>query len=108
MDFNEYQEQAKSFAVFPDGVEQYYTALGLCGEAGEVAEKVKKIIRDKHGQTTWKDAAEIAKELGDVLWYLAMAADAYDYRLDEIAYLNLAKLQSRKKRNLLGGSGDNR
>ena len=79
-----------------------YPALGLCGEAGEVANKVKKIIRDK------KIDVDIGGEIGDVLWYCAMLADYFDANLGKIMEDNINKLQSRKSRGTLGGSGDNR
>ena len=82
--------------------------LGINGEAGEVAEKVKKIIRDKNGVISDEDKLELAKELGDVLWYLAVFAHDLGVPLDNIAEQNLAKLQSRKARGVLGGAGDNR
>jgi NTP pyrophosphatase (non-canonical NTP hydrolase) len=80
-----------------------YPTLGLCGEAGEVAEKVKKQVRDgvfnRH---------EVAKELGDVLWYLANISNDIGYSLKEIANMNVDKLRSRKERDVIKGSGDNR
>ena len=103
MNFKEYQRKAVSFAIYPATHKVLYPTLGLCGEAGEVAEKVKKQIRDgvfhRH---------EVAKELGDVLWYLTMVCNDIGYSLDEVATLNLEKLWSRKKRGALKGSGDNR
>jgi len=101
--FREYQIKAASFAIYPATHKVLYPTLGLCGEAGEVAEKVKKQVRDgtfnRH---------EVAKELGDVLWYLANLANDIGYNLDEIADINIEKLSSRKDRNKIQGSGDNR
>ena len=103
MDFREYQRKAVTFAIYPATHKVLYPTLGLCGEAGEVAEKVKKQVRDgvfnRH---------EVAKELGDVLWYLANICNDIGYNLDEIADLNIDKLSSRKKRDVIQGSGDNR
>lgn len=82
--------------------------LGLVGESGEVAEKFKKLIRDKQGQVTQDDTAEIIKELGDVLWYITTISHLLGASLEEVAQVNLAKLASRQKRSQLGGSGDNR
>ena len=109
MNFTEYQNLALSTAIYPTKYETIYPALGLCGEAGEVAEKVKKSIRD--GIHNWPDEQfkeELTKELGDVLWYISALASDLDISLNEIAEINLQKLASRKKRNKIGGSGDNR
>ena len=108
MNFNEYQEKALSTAIYGEENAFIYPALGLCGEAGEVAEKVKKVIRDDGGKLTNEKSLEIAKELGDVLWYVA--ALAHDLTLDMgfIAEQNIAKLESRKKRDIIHGDGDNR
>jgi NTP pyrophosphatase (non-canonical NTP hydrolase) len=105
---NEYQQQISEFARYPYSgsgkpEELTYVALGLNGEAGEFAEKVKKLIRD--GVFVKEDAA---KELGDVMWYTARAAEALGYSLQDIAQMNIDKLTSRKERNVLAGSGDNR
>lgn len=109
MDMLEYQEKARAFAFYPNPV--IYPALGLTGEAGEVAEKIKKIIRDT--DVSLRDlpddkTREIAKELGDVLWYVANLAADLKYTLEEIAELNIQKLSDRRDRNTLKGSGDNR
>ena len=109
MNFTEYQNLALATAIYPKKYETIYPALGLCGEAGEVAEKIKKSIRD--GLHNWPDEqfkADLTKELGDVLWYVAALASDLDISLNEIAEKNVQKLASRKKRNKIGGSGDNR
>jgi NTP pyrophosphatase (non-canonical NTP hydrolase) len=112
MNFNDYQKEAISFAIYPKSKEwdlPLYPALGLAGEAGEVAEKIKKLMRDTDANILTEDQKrEIAKELGDVLWYVANLAADIDYDLEEIAGMNIEKLQSRKERNALKGSGDNR
>jgi len=84
--------------------EMWYYALGLMGEAGEVAEKVKKIYRDKLPV----DKVAIAREIGDVLWYAARLADVLGVSFDEVAQLNITKLVDREMRGVLHGSGDNR
>lgn len=109
MRMNEYGGLAVGFAFYPDAV--VYPTLGLVGEAGEVAEKIKKIIRDTDidiNNIPTDKKAEIAKELGDVLWYVANLASDLGYTLDEIAEINLRKLSDRANRNVLKGSGDNR
>ncbi len=109
MTFEEYQKKSKKTALYPDKGNNYiYPVLGLNGEAGEVAEKFKKIIRDKEGKISEKDREEITKELGDVLWYIAQIASELNLSLDEIAKNNIIKLQDRMERGVLGGSGDNR
>jgi NTP pyrophosphatase (non-canonical NTP hydrolase) len=82
--------------------------LGLVGESGEVAEKFKKIIRDKQGELTDEDKAEIIKELGDVLWYITTIAHLMGADLETVARRNNEKLLSRKARGKIAGSGDNR
>lgn len=112
LSFTEYQLAAWKFAKYPEAGEGSayalaYTALGL-GEAGEVQGKVKKILRDSEGVVTDEHREAIAAELGDVLWYLAATASEIGWSLEEIASANIAKLQSRSDRGVLGGSGDNR
>jgi NTP pyrophosphatase (non-canonical NTP hydrolase) len=85
-----------------------YLALGLVGEAGEVTEKLKKIVRNKHGRWSYPDNEELAKELGDVLWYLAVLADAFGIPLSQIAEMNQKKLEDRVKRKVVKSEGDNR
>lgn len=106
MEIKEYEKMALQFAIYDEKV--IYPALGLNGEAGEVAEKVKKILRDKNGVISQPDAQEIAKELGDVLWYITSMARDINFSLEQIAKMNIDKLTSRAERNKLNGSGDNR
>jgi NTP pyrophosphatase (non-canonical NTP hydrolase) len=106
---NEYQTAALRTAIYPDrGNNLIYPVLGICGEAGEVAEKVKKIIRDGDGVLTDPDREKIALELSDVCWYVAVLAYELDYTLEEIMQMNLDKLASRQSRGVLSGSGDAR
>ncbi|GIL28009.1 nucleoside triphosphate pyrophosphohydrolase family protein [Actinocatenispora comari] len=109
MDLDEYQRGALRTAAPRDKKnELLHLVLGLVGESGEVAEKFKKWVRDADSDEARIDRADIAKELGDVLWYLAVLADHLDLSLDEVAAGNLAKLASRQRRGVLGGAGDNR
>jgi len=109
MDMNEYQKAARATAIYPaQGSNYVYPALGLCGESGEVAEKVKKLIRDKGGIVDDEFVANVKKELGDVLWYIANLAAELRLDMGDIAAANIEKLQSRKDRGVLQGSGDNR
>lgn len=109
MNFNEYQKRSRKTAIYlGKGKNFVYPVLGLVGESGEVAEKIKKVLRDKKGILDEKRKREIKKELGDVLWYLAQIAAELGLSLNEIASANIKKLESRKKRNKLHGSGDNR
>ena len=110
MTFDDYQKQALTtvLSTGDDFKDLLHWVLGINGESGEVAEKLKKIIRDKNGVIDETDKAELGKEIGDVLWYLAVFANDLGFSLDEIAGQNLAKLKSRKERGVLGGQGDNR
>lgn len=108
LELDEYQKRAKKTAVFPKKMGIFYCTLALNGEAGEVAEKVKKCIRDSDGIFTIETKHNIALELGDVLWYLANLAHQVGYTLQEVADMNLLKLASRKKRGKIKGSGDSR
>lgn len=114
MDFNQYQKRIEQFDLF---VQEKYRAsdpafmakvLGLVGEAGEVAEKFKKILRDKNGEISEEDKLEILKELGDVLWYIATIARYLESEMNTIADMNVEKLSKRLKDNKIHGSGDNR
>lgn len=110
MNFNDYQKKALT-TVISEGNEfndLLHWVLGINGEAGEVAEKVKKIIRDKGGKVSDDDKQELGKEIGDVLWYLAVFAHHLGIEFDDIATDNLKKLADRKSRGVLGGAGDNR
>lgn len=107
MELNHYQEGALETAIYPLPIT--YPALGMAGEAGEVADKVKKVIRDKNGDFSDKETKHaIAEEIGDVMWYCATLAHDLGFTLDEIANMNYEKLMSRKARGKLHGSGDNR
>ncbi len=115
MNFDEYQKLAIKFDLLGDGTvglasEPAYVAkvLGLAGEAGEVAEKYKKVIRDKRGVVSDEDKVAITKELGDVLWYVSALSVYLGVDLSEVAKANLAKLGDRKARDTQRGSGDNR
>ena len=102
MTFDEYQEFARLTAIYPEDVKVVYPTLGLCGEAGEVAEKIKKHMRDG------RSLVGVGLELGDVLWYISALADDLGITLEEIAQANVDKLASRMERGKLGGSGDER
>lgn len=108
MTFDEYQQEAMQTAIYPQESGVVYPVLGLTGEAGEVADKVKKVIRDRGGVFNAEARLEIAKEAGDVLWYLASLARELDISLDEIARINIDKIRSRQRRNMIHGDGDNR
>ncbi|MBI5731884.1 MAG: nucleoside triphosphate pyrophosphohydrolase family protein [Candidatus Magasanikbacteria bacterium] len=109
MTFQEYQKLSRRTALYPQkGLNFVYPTLGLTGEAGEVAEKIKKILRDKEGKIDDASKEEIKKELGDVLWYLAQLSTDLGLSLDEVAQTNLTKLFDRMERNALAGNGDNR
>lgn len=111
LDFDSYQEFTETTAIYPrDNAlqELTYLALGLSGEAGEVAGKVKKIFRDQGPFVTLANKADVAKELGDVLWYLARLSAAVGRTLSGVAEDNVIKLRSRAQRGVIGGSGDSR
>jgi NTP pyrophosphatase (non-canonical NTP hydrolase) len=109
MDLNAYQQGARTTARYPDvGANPIYPTLGLCGEAGEVADKVKKVLRDQGGTFTPEVREALKLELGDVLWYVAQLASELGFELGDIAEANLNKLASRAARNVISGSGDHR
>ena len=107
-DFYEYQQKARDTAIYPDDIGLFYTTLGLVGEAGEIAEKVKKLMRDDDKEFDEEFQENLAHELGDVLWYLANLSHEIGYSLEDIATMNLRKLASRADRGKLQGDGDNR
>lgn len=113
MSFDEYQDATVETAVYPEAgqgteIALAYVGLGLVNEAGEVAGKIKKIIRDSGGTVTDEARSALKAELGDTLYYLARVADELDIGLDAVAESNISKLQSRKSRGTIKGSGDNR
>lgn len=108
MTFDEYQRAALSTAIYPTESGVIYPVLGLAGEAGEVADKVKKTIRDHGGRFDAERRRAIALEAGDVLWYLAALARELGMDLDEIARLNVEKILSRRDRGKIHGEGDDR
>lgn len=108
MQANDYQRETLNTAVYPDAgtgsdIELYYLTMGLTSEAGEVAGKIKKLLRDGE-----YDPGNVAYELGDVCWYVARLADAIGYEFEDILQINFNKLSDRKVRNVLQGSGDDR
>lgn len=124
--FDEYQQGAASTAIYPKRIiilpndwkegdpvpdpvpNVYYSALGASGETGEVANNIKKIMRDSGGVITDEVRGKVRKELGDELWYVSEQANVFGIKLSEIAQENLDKLRSRQERGVLQGSGDNR
>ena len=109
MNFDEYQIEARKTAIYPNlGNNFIYPTFGLCGETGEIAEKIKKVIRDDNDKITYEKRVELVKELGDVLWYISNLATELDMNLNIIAEENIRKLQSRLQRNKIHGDGDNR
>ncbi len=105
-----YQAGARTTAQYPNRglTGLYYAALGAAGEAGELGNKVKKLIRDHNEILTDEMRSAIADEAGDLLWYLAAIAHEIGIPLDEVARRNLAKLRDRQRRGTIGGSGDHR
>ncbi len=103
MNLDEYQEKAVATAIYPANYSVIYPAMGAVNEAGEVAGKVKKIMR---GDAVSYSA--VADEIGDTLWYLAALARDLGFKLSDIAKGNLSKLASRAERGVLQGNGDNR
>lgn len=111
MYFSDYQNEALKTAIYPGRLAMpglMYATLGLTNEAGELAGKLKKVLRDDNGVLIPGKRKDIAKELGDCLWYCAAIADELGTTLDAIAADNLAKLSDRAERGVIGGSGDDR
>ena len=119
MDFAQYEKEARLTAVYPgsepSGTKEqnditgvYYCALGASGEAGEIANKVKKLIRDDGGTLNLEKCKAISFEIGDALWYLSNLSQEIGFSLEQIAEENISKLASRKQRGEIHGQGDNR
>jgi NTP pyrophosphatase (non-canonical NTP hydrolase) len=118
-DLNDYQERAAKYDIeSPTRGLLWYYGLGTAGEAGEVADKIKKLYRDGKVYLDWdggerrglayEDRAALVKELGDVLWYVAAVARALDVSLSAVADANIEKLEDRLRRGVMFGSGDGR
>lgn len=109
MTFDEYQKLAMRTDIYKDKTDSlHYGVLGLASEAGEVASKLKKVLRDDGGKISPEKMADFESELGDVLWYIAKVASDLKLPLDSVANKNIKKLKSRQERGTLSGSGDNR
>lgn len=108
LQFNEYCKAAATTDRYPNECKPWVYALGLTGEAGELADKIKKVYRDKCGVFKQEEREAIAKELGDVLWYLTRLGATLGFSLEQIAAMNIEKLADRAKRGKIGGSGDER
>ena len=114
MTFDEYQAKAMSTDSFKKSVRDINDdgfinkVLGICGETGEFADKIKKLRRNKGGKLTDNDVEELGKELGDVLWYLATTAEYLGLTFNQVAEGNIAKLADRAKRDAINSEGDNR
>lgn len=109
MELNQYQALAMTSAIYPNkGSNVIYPTLGLCGESGEIAEKIKKVIRDNNGIISDETKQLLVKELGDVLWYVSAISNELGIDLNTVAEVNVAKLSNRVKNNTIHGSGDNR
>ncbi len=108
MELNDYQEAALATAIYPNDGTVSYLALAISGEAGELADKVKKVLRDKGGIFSDEDKRALALELGDVMWYVANLSRVIGYDLSDIAEMNIKKIAGRVERGTLHGAGDNR
>jgi NTP pyrophosphatase (non-canonical NTP hydrolase) len=112
MTFEEYTKRALSTAQFDPSLGLIYPALGIAGESGEFVDKIKKEVRNngnRFGNSMSPEVRlEMVKELGDILWYINQAADQLGYNLQEVAAINIRKLEDRRKRNAIKSEGDNR
>lgn len=113
MTFDEYQTQALTTAYTDPQhkdtlMDKTIWVMGIAGEAGEVVEKWKKIVAYKGGEISNEDLQLLKKELGDVVWYIAVLAESLGLRLEEVMQLNVEKLKDRKKRDVIKGEGDSR
>lgn len=110
--FSEYQKEAEKSALYKNVASikdpLFYLTLGLVGETGEVAERIKKLYRDRGGKVDEEWINLMKKELGDVLWYLSQLSSELNIEFDEVAETNIKKLATRKENNTLHGNGDNR
>ena len=106
--FNEYQFWTRTTAIYPEEVALEYLITGLTAEAGEVSGKWAKLLRDGPKTSIEEHHEEIIKELGDILWFLARLSDELGYDFNKVVQMNIEKLESRKERKTLSGSGDNR
>jgi len=105
---NEYGERAMITAMYGEGNKVGYPILGLVGEAGEIANKYKKVLRDDGGILSEEKRKALIDELGDVLWYCAALARDLETNLEEVCRINLSKLGARLAKGTIKGSGDNR
>lgn len=108
LSFNEYQQLSADTRIYPDSARIIYPALGLSNEVGECLGHIKKVIRDGNGEYSEERLQHIKLELSDCLWYFAALCDDFGFNLGDVAQANLDKLQSRKNRGTLQGSGDDR
>ena len=109
MDFNQYQSATLDTAIYPNVRHNWvYPLVGLLGESGELANKLKKVMRDDNMFITGEKRQEVIDELGDILWYVAMLATEFEVNLLTVAELNVSKLAQRKKNNTIHGAGDKR
>lgn len=113
IDFDEYQKRANETAIYPEAgtgsvAAVSYVTHGLTGEAGEIANKVKKILRDAKGRLTLENRMALQKEVGDVLWYVNALCRELGMTMKEVAILNILNLAERKKKGTLQGEGDDR
>lgn len=109
MNISDYSRRASATKIFPEIKGTIiYPVLGLVGEAGEVAEKVKKMYRNDNGEMSAEFKTSLAKELGDVLWYINALADELGLTLEEIAEMNLDKVERRLEEGTIASSGDDR
>lgn len=108
MTFEEYQEKARKTAIYPKEVGLAYVTLGLTGEAGEIANKVKKVFRDSNGELTGEARQSIAGEICDLMWYVSALCDELNISMNMLAEVGIQKLEDRQQRGTLHGSGDNR
>lgn len=106
MNFHEYQYEAVQTGVYPKDKAIEYLALGLVNEAGEVAGKIKKVIRGD--KTLDEQTVAIIAEIGDVLWYVANLCEELGWQMEEVAFFNIQKLKDRQQRGVLKGDGDTR